>query len=67
MFLLKGNRCPGDEVGPSSKNGKLLSQIVTTVGLKQSDNLSPILFNIFSDDVEEILDASCDPVIFINR
>ena len=44
-------------------NGKLLSQIVTTVGLKQGDNLSPILFNIFFDDVEEIFDTSCDPVI----
>ena len=33
-------------------NGKLLSQIVTKVGLKQGDNRSPILFNIFFDDVE---------------
>ena len=44
-------------------NGKLLPQIVTTVGLKQGDNLSPILFNSFFDDVEEIFDTSCDPVI----
>ena len=41
-------------------NGKLLSQTVTTVGLKQGDNLSPILFNIFFDDVEEIFNTSCD-------
>ena len=43
-------------------NGKLIPQIVTTVGLKQGDNLSPILLNILFDDVEEIFDTSCDPV-----
>ena len=48
-------------------NGKLLSQIVTTVGLKQGDNLSPILFNIFFDDVEQIFDTSCDPVILTDE
>ena len=48
-------------------NGKLLSQIVTKVGLKQGDNLSPILFNIFFDDVEEIFDTSCDPVILTDE
>ena len=35
-------------------NGKLLSQIVTKVGLKQGNNLSPILFNIFFHDVEDL-------------
>ena len=48
-------------------NGTLLSQIVTAVGLKQGDNLSPILFSIFFDDVEEIFDTSCDPVISIDE
>ena len=48
-------------------NHKLLSQIVTKVGLKQGDNLSPILFNIFFDDVEEIFDTSCDPVILTDE
>ena len=33
-------------------NGKLLPTIVTSTGLKQGDNLSPILFDIFFDDVE---------------
>ena len=48
-------------------NGKLLSQILTTVGLKQSDNLSLILFNIFFDDVEEIFYINCDPVVLTDE
>ena len=36
-------------------SGGLLSPITTLLGLKQGDNLSPILFYIFFDDVEEIL------------
>ena len=43
-------------------NGYFLSPILTTVGLKQGDNLSPILFDIFFDDVEEIFDEYCVPV-----
>ena len=44
-------------------NSYFLSHVVTTLGLKQGDNLSPILFDIFFDDVEEIFDEECDPVI----
>ena len=44
-------------------NRYFLSSVVTTLGLKQGDNLSPILFDIFFDDVEEIFDEECDPVI----
>ena len=44
-------------------NSYFLSPVVTTLGLKQGDNLSPILFNIFFDDVEEIFDEECDLVI----
>ena len=40
---------------------------MTTVGLKLGDNLSPTLFNIFFDDVEEIFDTSCDPVILTDE
>ena len=37
-------------------DGKLLPPIVTSAGLKQGDNLSPVLFDIFFDDVELIFD-----------
>ena len=43
-------------------NGRLLPPITTLLGLKQDDNLSPILFDIFFDDVEEIFDDSCNPI-----
>ena len=45
-------------------NGKLLQPIITSTGLKQGDNLSPILFDIFFDDVDQIFDSQCNPVIF---
>ena len=44
-------------------NGKLLPPIVTSTGLKQGDNLSPILFDIFFDDVDLIFDSKCEPVV----
>ena len=47
-------------------NNYLLSPIVTTLGLKQGDNLSPILFDLFIDDVDEIFNQECDPVILFN-
>ena len=43
-------------------NGRLLPPITTLLGLKQGDNLSPILCYIFFDDVEEIFDDSCNPI-----
>ena len=43
-------------------SGRLLPQITTLLGLKQGDNLSPMLFDIFFDDVAEIFHDSCNPV-----
>ena len=45
-------------------NGKLLQPIITSTGLKQGDNLCPILPDILFDDVDQILDSQCKPVIF---
>ena len=39
-------------------SGRLLPPITTLLG----DTLSPILFDIFFDDVEEIFDDSCNPI-----
>ena len=47
-------------------NNYLLSPIVTTLGLKQGDNMSPILFDLFFDDVDEIFNQECDPVILFD-
>ena len=44
-------------------NGKLLPPIVTSTGLKQGDNLSPILSDTFFDDVGLIFDSKCEPVV----
>ena len=46
----------------SKSSGRVLPPITTSLGLKQGDNLSPILFDIFFDDVEEIFDDSCNPI-----
>ena len=42
---------------------KLLLPIITSTGLKQGDNLSPILFDICFDDVELIFDSKCEPMV----
>ena len=40
--------------------------IVSNLGLKQGCPLSPMLFNLYIDDMNEIFDESCDPVEFQN-
>ena len=46
----------------SKINGRLLPPITTLLALKQADNFSLILFDIFFDDVVEIFDDSCNPI-----
>ena len=43
-------------------NNLILPTITSGLGLKQGDNLSPIEFNLFFDDVSKIFDESCDPL-----
>ena len=43
-------------------NHLLLPTIISDLGLKQGDKLSPIEFNFFFDDVDEIFDETCDPL-----
>ena len=39
-----------------------IDPILSNLGLKQGCPLSPILFNIYIDDIKDIFDPSCDPV-----
>ena len=48
------------------KNG-FLDPIDSNLGLKQGCPLSPMLFNIYIDDVENIFDDQCNPVEFQNE
>ena len=42
--------------------GGYLDPIPSSFGLKQGGVLSPLLFNMFIDDIKDIFDDSCDPV-----
>lgn len=42
-------------------NNYLLEPILTSLGLKQGCNLSPVLFNLFIEDIKDIFNRDCFP------
>ena len=48
------------------KNG-YLDAIDSNLGLKQGCPLSPMLFNIYIDDIGDIFDNQCEPVIMLGK
>ena len=47
-------------------NGGYLKPMSSTRGLKQGGVLSPCLFNLFIDDIDQIFDDSCDRIKLFN-
>ena len=63
--FLKNIRAMLQEVQQKLKiDGHILPTMISEIGLKQGDNLSPIEFDFFFDDVGDIFDDASDPVPF---
>lgn len=43
-------------------NGKISKEFKSNRGVRQGDNLSPSLFNIYTNDIKHIFDEQCSPV-----
>ena len=48
----------------SSDGDRITEYFISLLGVRQGDNLSPTLFNIFVNDIPKIFDYTCDPAIF---
>ena len=66
-LLYKNIRAIYEEISYLIKvSGGYLDPIASTRGLKQGGVLSPLLFNVYIDEINQIFDDSCDPIKLFN-
>ena len=48
-------------------NNAVLDPITSKLGLRQGGVLSPLLFNLFVDDIKQVFDETCDPIFGLDN